>query len=92
MVGPMGVGAGRVQPASAKLTASGVEQGVPQGQLAAERNTLNALVKVVAPSFYAFLFEVGVARGVTALPFYVSATLLGLAVLVASTIPAKDWR
>ena len=91
-LGPMGVGAGRVQPASAKLTAIGVEQGVPQGQLAAERNTLNALVKVVAPSFYAFLFEVGVARGVTALPFYVSASLLGLAVLVASTIPAKDWR
>ena len=87
----MGVGAGRVQPASAKLTAIGVEQGVPQGQLAAERNTLNAVIKVIAPSLYAWLFAFGSARGVLGLPFYSTALLLCVSAAVALSIPEERW-
>ena len=45
---PMALGAGKGQATSARITNLGKEMGVPQGQLAAERNTLNAIV--IAPS------------------------------------------
>ena len=45
------------------------EAGVPQGALAAERNTLQAIVKVIAPSAFAQAFAHGSKRGVLALPF-----------------------
>ena len=45
---PMAAGAAKGQAASARITNLADEQGVPQGQLAAERNTLNAAVKVLA--------------------------------------------
>ncbi len=42
---------------------------MPQGALAAERNTLQAIVKVIAPSAFAQAFAHGSKRGVLALPF-----------------------
>jgi hypothetical protein len=47
-----------------------------QGALAAERSTLNAIVKVVAPSTFAYVFARGSALGVPVLPFYLAAFLL----------------
>ncbi|KOO26364.1 tetracycline-efflux transporter [Chrysochromulina tobinii] len=42
---PMALGAGKSQATSARITNLGEELGIPQGQLAAERNTLNAIIK-----------------------------------------------
>lgn len=44
---PMALGAGKSQATSARITNLGEELGIPQGQLAAERNTLNAIIKVI---------------------------------------------
>lgn len=41
---------GKGQPVSARIVNLATEAGVPQGALAAERSTLNAIVKVGAPS------------------------------------------
>ena len=70
----------------------GEELGVPQGQLAAERNALNALIKVVAPSLYAALFALGVSRGAIGLPFFVTSALFVLSAAVAASIPDAQWR
>ena len=51
---PIALGAGKGQATSARLVNHvGEELGVPQGQLAAERNALNAVIKVLAPSLCA---------------------------------------
>jgi len=89
---PMALGAGKTQATSARITNLGEELGVPQGQLAAERNTLNAIIKVVAPSMYAWLFALGSQRfGILGLPFYSTAFLHVCAALVALSIPAALW-
>ena len=71
---------------------TGAELGVPQGQMSAERNTLNAIIKVIAPSLYAALFAYGAARGVLGLPFYVTGTLLLCSSLMALSIPSALWQ
>jgi len=89
---PMALGAGKTQATSARITNLGEELGVPQGALAAERNTLNAIIKVVAPSLYAWLFAIGSTRfGMLGLPFYSTAVLHMLAACVALSIPAALW-
>jgi hypothetical protein len=55
---PMALGAGKTQPTVARLATLAAEQGVPQGQLAAERSTLTAVVRVISPALYAGLFSV----------------------------------
>ena len=64
---------------------------MPQGALAAERSTLNALVKVVSPSVFAYAFAFGSGVGVPVLPFYLAAALLTLSGLLASTVPSDQW-
>ena len=64
---------------------------MPQGQLAAERNTLNAIIKVVAPSLYAFLFAYGSSHGILSLPFYSTSFLLVCSAIVAASIPKALW-
>ena len=88
---PLALGAGKAQATSARITNLGEELGVPQGQLAAERNTLNALIKVVAPTLYASLFALGARRGVLGLPFYATALLMLISAAVASSIPPSLW-
>jgi len=88
---PLALGAGKGQATSARITNLGEELGVPQGQLAAERNTLNAVIKVIAPSLYAWLFAFGSARGVLGLPFYSTALLLCVSAAVALSIPEERW-
>lgn len=88
---PMALGAGKGQATSARITNLGKEMGVPQGQLAAERNTLNAIIKVAAPSLYASLFALGVRRGVLGLPFYATAALMCVSAAIAASIPAALW-
>lgn len=89
---PMALGAGKSQATSARITNLGEELGIPQGQLAAERNTLNAIIKVIAPSLYAWLFALGTQRfGIMGLPFYSTAFLHTCAALVALSIPAALW-
>jgi hypothetical protein len=87
----MALGAGKGQATSARITNLGEELGVPQGQLAAERNTLNALIKVVAPSLYASLFAFGARHGLLGLPFYSTAALMCLSAAIAYSIPASKW-
>lgn len=88
----IGLGAGKGHALSAKIVNLGHELGVPQGQLSAERNTLNAIIKVVAPSLYAWLFAVGTSYGVLGLPFYATAFLLACSALLAASIPADLWQ
>ena len=83
---PIALGAGRSHATGARIVNLGTELGVPQGQLSAERTALNAVVKVVAPTLYATLFAFGAKRGVIALPFYATASLLALSVVLAATI------
>merc|ERR1712061_356379 len=52
---PLGLGAGRVQATSACIVKLADDLGVPQGQLSAKRNALNAIIKIVSPSIYAWL-------------------------------------
>jgi len=90
---PIALGAGKQQATSARLVNHlGEELGVPQGQLAAERNALNAVVKVIAPSMYAALFQLGVTRGAAGLPFFTTAALLLASAAVAASIPDDQWR
>lgn len=91
-VAPIALGASRDQATSARIVNHlGEELGVPQGQLAAERNALNALIKVIAPSLYAWLFTVGASRGIVGLPFYCTATLLAASAVMAASIPIDAW-
>ena len=90
-IAPAMLGAGKAQPVSARIVNLATEAGVPQGALAAERSTLNAIVKVVAPSVFAWAFAYGSKRGVLALPFYLSSALLVLSALLAATVPADQW-
>jgi hypothetical protein len=88
---PMAVGAGKAQATSARITNLGDEMGVPQGQLSAERNTLNAIIKVIAPSLYAWLFAFGSTHSILGLPFYSTSVLLLCSAAVAATIPKESW-
>jgi hypothetical protein len=88
---PMAFGAGKGQATSARITNLGEQMGVPQGQLAAERNTLNALIKVVAPSLYAWLFAFGVRHNLLGLPFYATAALMLTSAAIAASIPKRSW-
>ena len=47
--------------------------------------------QVVAPSVFAWAFAYGSKRGVLALPFYLSSSLLVLSALLAATVPADQW-
>jgi len=89
---PMALGSGKVQPVNARITSLAEEQNVPQGQLAAERSTLNAVVRVLSPTLYAWLFAFGGRRGVVAAPFYFSAVVLILAAALSLTIPSSGWK
>ena len=60
--------------------------------VAAERNALNAVIKVLTPSLYAALFGFGVRRGVIGLPFFTTAFLLFLSAATAWSIPDHLWR
>lgn len=64
---------------------------MPQGQLAAERNALNAILKVVTPSLYGSLFAFGIAHGVAGLPFYATTMLLSCSAFMAASIPVDRW-
>jgi len=88
---PMTLGAGKTHAISARITNLGEELGVPQGQLAAERNTLNALIKVVAPSLYAWLFATGMRHCILGLPFYSTACLMLVSAGIALSIPKGQW-
>ena len=90
---PIALGAGKGQATGARIVNHiGEELGVPQGQLAAERNALNAVIKVLTPSLYAALFGFGVRRGVIGLPFFTTAFLLFLSAATAWSIPDHLWR
>ena len=89
---PIALGSGRSHATTARIVNLGTDLGVPQGQLAAERTALNAVIKVIAPTLYAALFAFGAQRGVIALPFYVTASLLAVSVVLASTIQYESSK
>ena len=49
------------------------------------------MIKVVAPTFYAYLFAVGSRRGILGLPFYSTAALMCVSAAIAASIPARQW-
>ena len=86
------LGPARTLGASTTMTSEGARLGVPQGQLSAERNALNALIKVVAPTLYATLFTFGSKRGAIGLPFFVTSALLASSALLAATISYEEEK
>lgn len=72
------LGAAQSMGISAALVSQGKESGVPQGELAGERASLVALLKVIGPIFYSTLYVQGRGKlGVKELPFIFN---IGLAV------------
>jgi MFS family permease len=69
----------------AALVAAGAASGLPQGQLAGERASLLALLKVVGPVWYSTLYIQGSRRlGVTQLPFFCNLALSVAALVLAA--------
>lgn len=68
----------------AALISAGAKSGLPQGELAGERSSLLALLKVVGPLFYSFLYVQGTGKlGLNNLPFIFNIALCGMALVVA---------
>lgn len=89
---PVSLGASKGQATNARIVNLGEELGVPQGQLSAECNALNAIIKVIAPTLYATLFAIGASHGMLGLPFYSTSLLLTCSALMAASIPAHMWQ
>ena len=62
-----------------------------QGALAGDRQNLHALIKVVGPTLYGYLFGLGAELGVPALPFLFAACIATTANLVVTISPRSWW-
>ena len=70
----------------AALVSAGAKSGLPQGELAGERSSLLALLKVVGPIWYSMLYIQGSSRfGLNNFPFLFNVGLCGIAFIVAQT-------
>ena len=56
---------------AARVTEVGAARGMGQGALAGDRQNLHALIKVVGPTLYGYLFGLGAELGVPALTIHV---------------------
>ena len=69
----------------AALVNSGAKSGLPQGELAGERSSLLALLKVVGPLWYSMLYIQGTGRfGMNNLPFLFNIALSAVALFIAN--------
>jgi hypothetical protein len=70
----------------AALVSAGAKSGLPQGELAGERSSLLALLKVVGPVWYSMLYIQGSGKlGMNNLPFLFNIGLSAIAFLLAQT-------
>jgi MFS family permease len=70
----------------AALVSAGAKSGLPQGELAGERSSLLALLKVVGPIWYSMLYIQGSSRfGLNNFPFIFNIGLCAIAFIVAQT-------
>ena len=88
---PQALGTGGAQALTARLTTLGKSLGISNGQLAAEYQSLNAAVSMVAPLVYASIFRLGADRGLPSLPLYCSIAAHAITVLLALFIPLSFW-
>lgn len=88
---PQALGTGGAQALTARLTTLGKSLGISNGQLAAEYQSLNAAVSMVAPLVYASFFRLGADRGLPSLPLYCSIAAHAITVLLALFIPLSFW-
>ncbi|KOO27222.1 hypothetical protein Ctob_003793 [Chrysochromulina tobinii] len=88
---PQALGTGGAQALTARLTTLGKSLGISNGQLAAEYQSLNAAVSMVAPLVYASFFRLGADRGLPSLPLYCSIAAHAITVLLALSIPSSFW-
>ena len=73
----------------AALVSAGTQSGLPQGELAGERSSLLALLKVVGPFLYSFLYVQGSgALGMPNLPLVFN-IFVSLTALVATQLYLK---
>lgn len=76
---------------SARMTTAGSASGYKQGSLAGDRQNLHALLKVVGPILYSYLFAVGCRIGRPEFPFLVAATFAATAALLIVRSPQAMW-
>ena len=76
---------------AARVTEVGAARGMGQGALAGDRQNLHALIKVVGPTLYGYLFGLGAELGVPALPFLFAACVATTANLVVTISPRSWW-
>ena len=76
---------------AARGTEVGAARGMGQGALAGDRQNLHALIKVVGPTLYGYLFGLGAELGVPALPFLFAACIATTANLVVTISPRSWW-
>ena len=76
---------------AARVTEVGAARGMGQGALAGDRQNLHALIKVVGPTLYGYLFGLGAELGVPALPFLFAACIAPTANLVVTISPRSWW-
>lgn len=76
------LGPARALGASTMITNVGAQKGIPLGQLAGDRANLMAILKIIGPQIYGFLYLTGKRVGTPALPFVLNAALMGCAMLL----------
>jgi hypothetical protein len=69
---------------TAALVSEGAQSGLPQGELAGERSSLLAMLKVAGPLMYSFLFIQGQKHlGINVLPFILNISLFAGALVLS---------
>ena len=77
---------------SARITEVGAKRGIGQGSLAGDRQNLHALIKVLGPTLFGYLFGLGCQIGVPALPFLFAAATSSVAALLIALTPGPFWQ
>ena len=76
---------------SARITTLGSSVGYRQGSLAGDRQNLHAILKVIGPILYSYLFGLGCRLGRPELPFLVAASFAALAALLVQLSSRAVW-
>jgi len=77
---------------SARMTAVGGAMGIGQGALAGDRQNLHALLKVLGPTMYSYIFAFGCKIGWPSLPFLFAAAMATLAECVILLTSPAVWK
>jgi len=77
---------------NALLLEEGAAQGMGAGEVSAYKANLIAVVKIVAPLMYGWLFAFGQKRGMAGLPYASVCAVLLAAHAAMSTLSPEDWK